>query len=179
MTAPERALRNLVRTKAPPLPGLTCWNSMTVKSPSSILIVMPFLMSDVEIAGMGVETFRESCVAHSTQRASKRRLRPRSSTKPTNGVERQFVTRGAEAGDRAIHRTGQGAEVSKRLSCGGIGEMYFDLDPVEGVERVGERPRRVRERPGVDHDGDGGAARAAVHRLDEVALEVRLDVAHA
>ena len=43
---------------------------MTVKSPSSSLIVMPFLMSDVDIAGMGVATFRESCVAQSRQRPS-------------------------------------------------------------------------------------------------------------
>lgn len=42
---------------------------MTVKSPSSSLIVMPFLMSDVEIAGMFVATFRDSCVAQSRQRS--------------------------------------------------------------------------------------------------------------
>ena len=67
MTAPERALRSLVRTNAPPLPGFTCWNSITVKRPSSIFMVMPFLMSEVDIAAMGVGTFRESCGAHSTR----------------------------------------------------------------------------------------------------------------
>src|SRR5580704_16712333 len=43
-------LRSLVRTKAPPLPGLTCWNSTTLKRPSGRLRLMPFFRSLVEKA---------------------------------------------------------------------------------------------------------------------------------
>jgi hypothetical protein len=35
----------LVRTNAGPLPGLTCWNSITVQSEPSISRHMPFLRS--------------------------------------------------------------------------------------------------------------------------------------
>src|SRR4029453_12275538 len=42
---PVRAFLSLVRTKAPPLPGLTCWNSTTFMRLPSRLSVMPFLRS--------------------------------------------------------------------------------------------------------------------------------------
>ena len=51
-TLPFFKLRNLVRTNAPPFPGLTCWNSTTVKSPLSSSSVIPFFRSFVVIAGM-------------------------------------------------------------------------------------------------------------------------------
>ncbi len=35
----------LVRTNAPPLPGLTCWNSVTAHSWPSMRSTLPFLMS--------------------------------------------------------------------------------------------------------------------------------------
>src|SRR5580658_9437098 len=44
-TLPEAMFFSLVRTKAPPLPGLTCWNSTTVQSPPSRFSVMPFFRS--------------------------------------------------------------------------------------------------------------------------------------
>ena len=51
-TAPVRTFLSLVRTKAPPLPGFTCWKSTTVNRPLSSWSVMPFFRSLVEIAGM-------------------------------------------------------------------------------------------------------------------------------
>ena len=51
-TAPVRAFFRVVRTNAPPLPGLTCWNSTTLNRPSSRFSVMPFLRSLVVIVGM-------------------------------------------------------------------------------------------------------------------------------
>src|ERR687895_2013769 len=42
---PVRTFLSLVRTKAPPLPGLTCWNSTTFMRLPSRLSVMPFLRS--------------------------------------------------------------------------------------------------------------------------------------
>src|SRR6266508_1527529 len=47
-TAPVFTFRSLVRTKAPPFPGFTCWNSTTWKSMPSRSRVMPFFRSFVE-----------------------------------------------------------------------------------------------------------------------------------
>ena len=47
-TAPVLRLRSFVRTNAPPLPGFTCWNSMTWNSVPSSSRVMPFFNSFVE-----------------------------------------------------------------------------------------------------------------------------------
>src|SRR5215469_1195785 len=44
-TLPDSTFFSLVRTKAPPLPGLTCWKSTTLQSAPSMLSVMPFLRS--------------------------------------------------------------------------------------------------------------------------------------
>src|ERR1700730_4700516 len=46
-TLPEVMFFSLVRTKAGPLPGLTCWNSTTVHRPWSRFKVMPFFKSFV------------------------------------------------------------------------------------------------------------------------------------
>src|ERR1700743_3146595 len=50
MTAPLRRLFSLVRTKAPPLPGFTCWNSTTLNRPSGRSRLIPFFRSLVETA---------------------------------------------------------------------------------------------------------------------------------
>src|SRR5919204_2955793 len=44
-TRPVRTFLSLVRTNAPPLPGLTCWNPTTFMSAPSMLSVIPFLRS--------------------------------------------------------------------------------------------------------------------------------------
>ena len=49
-TAPVRAFLRVVRTKAWPLPGLTCWNSTTENSPSPNSRVMPVFRSLVVMA---------------------------------------------------------------------------------------------------------------------------------
>src|SRR5580693_2953080 len=46
-TLPDITFFSLVRTKAPPLPGLTCWKSTTFHSWPSMLRVMPFFRSFV------------------------------------------------------------------------------------------------------------------------------------
>src|SRR3954468_15648750 len=43
MTLPSLARRSLVRTNAPPLPGLTCWNSRILKTVPSTSMWLPFL----------------------------------------------------------------------------------------------------------------------------------------
>src|ERR1700683_581869 len=50
ITAPLRTFLSLVRTNAPPLPGLTCWNSTTLNRPSGRSRLMPFFRSLVETA---------------------------------------------------------------------------------------------------------------------------------
>src|SRR5271169_375557 len=50
MTAPLRTFLSFVRTKAPPLPGFTCWNSTTLNRPSGRSRLMPFFRSLVETA---------------------------------------------------------------------------------------------------------------------------------
>src|ERR1039458_6282257 len=46
-TLPDMMFFSRVRTKAPPLPGLTCWKSTMFQSWPSIFSVMPFLRSFV------------------------------------------------------------------------------------------------------------------------------------
>src|SRR5579862_6977011 len=53
-TLPDRTFLSLVRTNAPPLPGLTCWKSTTFQSWPSRFSVMPFFRSFV------VATFKVS-----------------------------------------------------------------------------------------------------------------------
>src|SRR6056297_1175757 len=72
ITAPVRALRILVRTKAPPLPGLTCWNSTTWNSPLSSSRVIPFFRSFTEICGMVVSFDRCSARERSRHRVGER-----------------------------------------------------------------------------------------------------------
>src|SRR6185295_8669861 len=48
MTRPSRMCLSLVRTKAPPFPGLTCWKSTMVYGAPSNWILSPFLNSAVE-----------------------------------------------------------------------------------------------------------------------------------
>src|SRR5438132_7765385 len=47
MTAPVRTFFSFVRTNAPPLPGLTCWNSTTENRPSGRSRLIPFFKSFV------------------------------------------------------------------------------------------------------------------------------------
>src|SRR5665213_2696611 len=175
MTAPERALRSLVRTEAPPVPGLTCWNSSTVKSPSSILRVMPFLMSEVEIAAMGLGAFRDSCAAQSRQRHYGLDLGRFEYA--TNCFERQVVTQCAKARDGTVHDARDGADVTKRLARDWTGQVDFNLDAVESSQRVAKRPRRVRESAGVEDNRDARSARG-VHGLDKVTFEVGLKISN-
>src|SRR3954468_16271885 len=49
MTFPSEARRSFVRTNAPPLPGLTCWNSRTLKTVPSTSMWLPFLNWFVEM----------------------------------------------------------------------------------------------------------------------------------
>src|SRR3954452_22016859 len=49
MTLPSEARLSFERTHAPPLPGLTCWNSRILKTVPSTSMWLPFLNWFVEI----------------------------------------------------------------------------------------------------------------------------------
>src|SRR5665647_2461188 len=53
-TLPDKTALSLVRTKAGPLPGLTCWNSTTDQSWLPMLRTMPFFRSLVEAKRMSL-----------------------------------------------------------------------------------------------------------------------------
>src|SRR5665213_4073903 len=66
ITAPVLTFFSLVRTKAPPFPGFTCWNSTTANKPSVRLRVIPLRRSLVETAirryfSSDRDFFRELC----------------------------------------------------------------------------------------------------------------------
>src|SRR5918912_184736 len=54
ITAPSLVRLSLVRTNAPPLPGLTCWNSTILKTVPSTSVGGPFWTWLVEITARGV-----------------------------------------------------------------------------------------------------------------------------
>jgi hypothetical protein len=63
MTFPSEARRSFVRTNAPPLPGLTCWNSTTLKTVPSTSMWLPFLSWLVEMMGdQHLLEVRRSCL---------------------------------------------------------------------------------------------------------------------
>src|SRR3954447_12613422 len=57
MTLPSLARRSFVRTNAPPLPGLTCWNSRILKTVPSTSMWLPFLnwLVDIEVISSFLE----------------------------------------------------------------------------------------------------------------------------
>ena len=63
-TLPDITFFSLVRTNAPPLPGLTCWKSTTFHSWPSMLRVMPFLRSFVVATSV--------CLLHASATAAPR-----------------------------------------------------------------------------------------------------------
>src|SRR6266480_4799664 len=58
-TLPERTFFSVVRTNAPPLPGLTCWNSTTDHSSPSRLRTSPFFRSFVVAITCPAHGFRQ------------------------------------------------------------------------------------------------------------------------
>src|SRR6185312_6598809 len=91
ITAPSAARLSLVRTNAPPLPGLTCWNSTILKTVPSTSMWEPFLNWFVETTA----TIVEARVL--TRRAAARSLEPRCGADDEDGP----AAGGAVDGERA------------------------------------------------------------------------------
>src|SRR3954462_9881562 len=60
MTLPSDARLSFDRTNAPPLPGLTCWNSRILKTVQSTSMWLPFLNWLVLIMASGVRVLRRA-----------------------------------------------------------------------------------------------------------------------
>src|SRR3954471_17981812 len=65
-TLPDRTFLSLVRTKAGPLPGLTCWNSTTDHSCPSMLSTRPFFRSFVVATSVRLLPLRLPALADKT-----------------------------------------------------------------------------------------------------------------
>src|SRR5579864_6398342 len=149
MTAPLRTFLSLVRTNAPPLPGLTCWNSTTVNSPSGRSRVMPFFRSLVEtvIRPSGYQPLQPQPGGHR--------------------FDGQAVPVAAEADDRPGGDRRDDRRVAPGLAGVRVGQVQLHDRPLEGGEGVVERPRIVGERARVDDDRCAPAP-PGVDRLDEL-----------
>ncbi len=124
-TAPVAMLRTLVRTNAPPLPGLTCWNSTIVNGWPSISMAMPVLNWLVETtsamcsySGVG----RRECAVggHDTARPRGRvASRPERRGVPARGgrgIPRGEPKRTLRGARRALRAT-QRLSVNRRLAA--------------------------------------------------------------
>src|SRR5215212_5150955 len=74
-TLPDSTFFKVVRTNAPPLPGLTCWNDTTVQSWPSRLSTSPFFRSLVLATG-GSLLVRRSSDDHELFRGQGEQLGP-------------------------------------------------------------------------------------------------------
>src|ERR1019366_8338933 len=72
--------------------------------------------------------------------------------KPSRRLDRQLVAEAAEAGDRSVSHGREHRYPTPGLSRIRVREMKLHDHTVEGRQRVGKGPTRMRERTGVDHD---------------------------
>ncbi len=103
------------------------------------------------------------------------RAHARSDEQRGHRPDRERVPEGSEPGDAAVRDRCDRRGVAERLAGGGIRQVQLDDDPVEGSERVVQRPGGVGERARVDDDRPGTST-CGVDRLDEFAFVVRLHV---
>src|SRR5215207_3538277 len=172
-TAPPDTFLSLVRTNAPPLPGLTCWNSTTVTRPSDGRFrAMPFLKSLDEM-------LNEQSSGESDDQVL------------GEGRERLGAVRGDDHRVLDAHaaHTGEihaGLDRDDRTGFQGItgtrghSGLLVDLEthPVAGAvhERIG--PSRGRDHLSA-RAVDGRAVGSGAHRLTSGPLAVAHDVPHA
>src|SRR5690606_4450617 len=138
-TRPVRTFLSLVRTNAPPLPGLTCWNSITVQSCPSRLSTRPFFRSFVVATGSlpcRVELDRTPSAEESTV--------PRAGSREEQPHGRAHGGRPQQRGQRPDHEPLRGPGVLAELRV-----------PPEALDRDHEGDaRRV---AGDETTGDGEA----------------------
>src|SRR5690606_23132918 len=135
---PVRTFFTLVRTNAPPLPGLTCWNSMTVQSPPSMLRTTPFLMSAVEAMRESIRSLGMSCGECAGEKVY------RLGAPAPNEVECEQVGVEAEAHDHPAGDTGDDAGVAKLFAGVRIGDVHLHQQQAGLGDDGRGIPKRVR-----------------------------------
>jgi len=87
----------------------------------------------------------------------------------------QPVALATEASDHPCRHGAHYRNLAPGFPSLGVGEVQFDYRPVKGRQRVMERPGVMGQRPRVDDDRGGAAARV-MHCLDDGPLVLGLDV---
>src|SRR4029450_4570355 len=173
---PVRTFLSLVRTKAPPLPGLTCWNSTTFIRLPSRLSVMPFFRSLV-VAMASPYLFLD----HLGQDRQRHPARAQHQV-----VEAAQVEAVAEAGLGQLPQPDQ-LQAADHVGQGlaGVGnvavDLVLDVDPGEGgvgvhvVDRLIPAPAELVQ-AGVDHQpaGPPGVEREHAEALQVARVEAEL-----
>src|SRR6266487_1330361 len=150
VTAPVLTFRSFERTKAPPLPGFTCWNSMIWNSVPSSSRVIPFLKSFVETLTVPVRLQLEQLSRRRAQHAA-------SVVGDLHGV---LDANAAQA--RQVHARFHGDDRPGRELVGELETQpraLVDLQPDAVAEPVGERLSVPRLLDGAAHDAIDLASR--------------------
>src|SRR5690606_33479001 len=164
-TLPERTFFRVVRTNAPPLPGLTCRNSTTVHSSPSRLRTMPFFRSLVVAIPLEVSfsVLSSTCGGQTRSSLPDRYLRAQvpghrqpgriCRRLPAGGetVQGQPVPLHPQAtdhpgGDRGDHRV-----VPELLPGVDVGQVHLNQGCPQQGAGVSDRVRVVRPRRGVQY----------------------------
>ena len=95
--------------------------------------------------------------------------------RPAHRLHGQLVAEAAEPGDQAVGHRRHHRGVAEGLPGRRVREVELDHHPVEGAQRVVQRPRGVGQRTGVDHQGVEPAA-GLVDGVDQATLVVGLHV---
>src|SRR6266849_4403604 len=144
MTRPCRMCLSLVRTKAPPLPGLTCWKSTMVYGCPSCWILSPFLNSAVDTCmrstfpflGLGPERLVQAL--------------------PDPGIARVLLHEAQEdlcrlVGEPLLEAEGAEAHGRERVVLEDAAEGRALAGATAGLERLQGEPRLAVPRLELDH----------------------------
>src|ERR1041384_546054 len=156
-TLPLNTFLRVVRTNAPPLPGLTCWNSTTVQRSPSRLRTSPFLRSFV-VAMACLDLHRGSGTRQVYRYPHRRPMSPptsagRSARARGDVFQRQPVAVDAEAADHAGGHGGDDRVVPEVLARVDVGDVHLDQRPGDQGAGVAQCVGVVRPGARVEHHG--------------------------
>src|SRR5690625_4240722 len=163
---PAGTLLSLVRTNAPPLPGLTCWNSTTDHNCPSIFSTMPFFMSLVVATRRPFQLEEVSALAYRVQHAGGGQPLPRRPQSGGEGADDESF--GDPAGSAEFGETAQTLDRDHHRDRRWVGsedgsgdrQPFQDADPGSTPQHLG------RVRPGRSPRPGGGAGEIGLGTLD-------------
>src|SRR5262245_55428438 len=134
-TLPESTFFSVVRTNAPPLPGLTCWNSTTAHRSPSRLSTSPFFTSLV----VATVDSSLSSVGDRARNAARTSL-------PAGGdvTQGEVVTVAAQTADDPGRHGRHHRVVPELLPRVDVGDVHLDQRPPQQRARVAQRVGVVR-----------------------------------